>query len=71
MTVFDSLMNEIQEGQLSKSTKRQLTALTRVTDLFVAGAGSHSTRQIEMFDEVFKTFVSVIELKARPSICFR
>ncbi len=68
MTVFDSLINEIQEGQLSKSTKRQLTALTRITDLFVAGAGSYSTRQIEMFDEVFKTFVSVIELKARARL---
>jgi uncharacterized protein (DUF2336 family) len=71
MTVFDSLINEIQEGQLSKSTKRQLRALTRITDLFVAGAGRHSTRQIEMFDEVFKTFVSVIELKTRARLARR
>ena len=71
MTVFDSLINEIQEGQLSKSTKRQLSALTRITDLFVAGAGCYSTRQIEMFDEVFKTFVSVIELKTRARLARR
>jgi len=71
MTVFDSLINEIQEGQLSRSTKRQLRALTRITDLFVAGAGRYSTQQIEMFDEVFKTFVSVIELKTRARLARR
>jgi uncharacterized protein (DUF2336 family) len=68
MTVFDSLISEIQEGQLSKLTKRQLRALARITDLFVAGAGRYSTQQIEMFDEVFKTFVSVIELKTRARL---
>jgi uncharacterized protein (DUF2336 family) len=36
--------------------------------LFVAGAGRYSTQQIEMFDEIFKTFVSVIELKVRARL---
>ena len=71
MTPFDSLIDEAQELHLSKSTRRAITALSRVTDLFVAGAGRYSTQQIEMFDEIFKTFVSVIELKVRARLAFR
>ena len=47
------------------STKRQLRALTRITDLFIAGSGHHSKQQIALFDEVFKTLVGVIELETR------
>jgi uncharacterized protein (DUF2336 family) len=42
-----------------------LRALTRITDLFIAGSGRHTKQQTELFDEVFKTLVSVIELKTR------
>jgi uncharacterized protein (DUF2336 family) len=65
MTMFQTLIDEIQESQISGSTKKQLKALTRISDLFVAGAGRHSTQQIELFDEVFKTLVGVIETKTR------
>jgi len=34
----------------------------------MAGADRYSTQQVEMFDEVFKTFVSVIELKTRARL---
>jgi uncharacterized protein (DUF2336 family) len=71
MTVFDSLIDEVQETQPSRSTRKALRALSRITDLFVAGAGRYSTQQIEMFDEIFKTFVSVIELKARARLAHR
>jgi uncharacterized protein (DUF2336 family) len=36
--------------------------------LFVAGSGRHSKRQIELFDEVFKTLVAVIELETRVKL---
>jgi uncharacterized protein (DUF2336 family) len=68
MTPFDSLIDEAQEAQPSEATNRAVRALSRVTDLFVAGAGRYSTQQIEMFDEIFKTFVSVIELKVRARL---
>jgi len=68
MTPFDSLIDEAQEAQPSEATNRAVRALSRVTDLFVAGAGHYSTQQIEMFDEIFKTFVSVIELKVRARL---
>lgn len=68
MTMFSSLINEIQDSTVSGLTKRQLKALTRITDLFVAGAGRHSKKQIELFDEVFKTLVAVIELETRVKL---
>ncbi len=65
MTMFNSLINEIQDTTVSGLTKRQLRALTRITDLFIAGSGRHTKQQTELFDEVFKTLVAVIELKTR------
>jgi uncharacterized protein (DUF2336 family) len=70
MTTFDSLIDEAQKAQPSGSTSRAVRALFRTTDLFVAGAGRYSTQQIEMFDEIFKAFVSVIELKVRARLAF-
>ena len=68
MATFSSLIDEIQDATLSRSTKRQLRALRRITDLFVAGSGRYSNQQIELFDGVFKTLVSVIELKTRAKL---
>lgn len=68
MATFSSLIDEIQDATLSRSTKRQLRTLTRITDLFVAGSGRYSNQQIELFDGVFKTLVSVIELKTRAKL---
>jgi uncharacterized protein (DUF2336 family) len=65
MTTFSSLVDEIQDAPISGHTQRQLRALTRITNLFVAGAGRHSKQQIALFDEVFKTLVAVIELETR------
>ncbi|HXL12650.1 MAG TPA: DUF2336 domain-containing protein [Bradyrhizobium sp.] len=68
MATFSSLLNEIQDTTVSALTERQLKALTRITDLFMAGSGRHSQKQIELFDEVFKVLVAVIELKTRVKL---
>jgi uncharacterized protein (DUF2336 family) len=68
MTMFSALINEIQDTTVSGSTKKQLSALTRITDLFVAGSARYSKQEIEVFDEVFKTLVAVIELKTRVKL---
>jgi uncharacterized protein (DUF2336 family) len=68
MTTFYSLIGEIQDTPVSGSTMRQLRALTRITDLFVVGSAGYSRQQIELFDEVFKTLVAVIELKTRVKL---
>jgi uncharacterized protein (DUF2336 family) len=68
MTMFSSLIDEIQDTRVSQLTKKQLRALTRITDLFVAGSGRHSKQQIEVFDAVFETLVAVIELETRVKL---
>lgn len=71
MTILYSLMDEVQDATLSGSTKRQLRALTRITDLFLAGSTRYSRQQIELFGEVFKILVGAIELKARIKLASR
>jgi uncharacterized protein (DUF2336 family) len=71
MTMLSSLISELQNTAVSGLTKRQLRALTRITDLFVAGSGRHSNKQIELFDEVFKTLVAAIELETRVKLAHR
>ena len=68
MTMFNSLINEIQDTTVSGLTKRQLRALTRITDLFVAGSIRYTRQQTELFGEVFKILVAVIELKTRVKL---
>jgi uncharacterized protein (DUF2336 family) len=68
MTMFSSLIDEIQDTRVSQLTKKQLRALTRITDLFIAGSGRHSKQQIEVFDAVFETLVAVIELETRVKL---
>jgi uncharacterized protein (DUF2336 family) len=65
MPIFASLIDAIQDTTVSGVTKRQLRALTRLTDLFAAGSARYSKRHIALFDEVFKTLVAVIELETR------
>ena len=71
MTMLSSLISEIQGTAVSGLTKRKLKALTRITDLFVAGSGRHSNKQIELFDEVFKTLIAAIELETRIKLARR
>lgn len=71
LTTFHSLINEIQDTTVPDSTKRQVRALTRIADLFAAGSSRYSEQQIEVFGEVFKTLVAVIELKTRVKLARR
>jgi uncharacterized protein (DUF2336 family) len=71
MTIVYSLLNKVQEATLSGATKRQVRALTRITDLFLAGATSYSKQQMELFEEVFKILVAAIELKTRTTLASR
>jgi len=71
MTMLNSLIHDVQDASASGSTKRQLRALTRITDLFLAGSAQYSKRQVELFDEVFKVLVEAIELKTRIKLAHR
>lgn len=71
MTMLYSLIDEVQDANTSGSTKRQLRALTRITDLFLSGSARYSKRQVELFDEVFKVLVEAIELETRIKLARR
>src|SRR5215475_7596068 len=71
MTILYSLLDEVQDATLSGSTRRQVRALTRITDLFLAGSTRYSKQQIGLFDEVFKILVAAIELKTRARLAAR
>lgn len=68
MTMLYSLINEVQSAATPGATRRQLKALMRITDLFLAGSGRYSKQQTEMFDDIFKTIVGVIELSTRVKL---
>jgi uncharacterized protein (DUF2336 family) len=71
MTMFQSLVSEVQDAATSRSTERHVRALTRMTDLFLAGSARYSERQVELFGEVFKVLVEVIEFKTRVKLSER
>ncbi|WP_024515704.1 DUF2336 domain-containing protein [Bradyrhizobium sp. Tv2a-2] len=71
MTMLNSLIHDVQDASMSGSTRRQLRALTRITDLFLAGSARYSMRQVELFDEVFKVLVEAIELQTRIKLARR
>ncbi len=71
MTTFHSLLSEVQDAAASESTQRQIRALMRMTDLFLAGSASYSKRQVELFDDIFKVLVEVIEFKTRVKLSKR
>ncbi len=71
MTMFYSLVSEIQNPTTSEPTKRQIWSLLRITDLFLAGSARYSSTQISLFVEVLKILVDVIELKTRIKLAQR
>ena len=68
MTMLYSLIDEVQNTTTPGATRRQLKALMRITDLFLAGSGRYSKQQTELFDDIFKTIVGVIELRTRVKL---
>lgn len=71
MTKFHSLVSEVQDAATSKSTERHIRALMRMTDLFLAGSARYSQRQADLFGEVFKVLVDVIEFNTRVKLSER
>jgi hypothetical protein len=69
--MFHSLISEVQNAATSKSTERHIRALTRMTDLFLAGSARYSNRQVELFGEIFKVLVEVIDFKTRVKLSER
>lgn len=49
----------------------RLDALTRMTDLFLAGSGRHSEEQLALFDDILLVLISTIEVNAKAHLSRR
>lgn len=66
-SVIDELIQVVETG----GVKQRLRILQRITDLFVIGARSYSSQQIELFDDLLQELVADIEVKARAKLARR
>jgi uncharacterized protein (DUF2336 family) len=59
LSIFDEVETAIKIG----SAEKCLETIRRVTDLFLASAGSFNAEQVELFDDVLQRLMSTIELR--------
>jgi hypothetical protein len=71
MTTSQSLIDQLERALAAGTNAQRITMLSRVTDLFVEGAGRYSAGQINLFDEVIIKLATAIEAKARAKLSSR
>jgi uncharacterized protein (DUF2336 family) len=71
MTNKPSLIDELEHALASGTDAHRVEMLTRITDLFLAGASRYSDVQINLFDEVITKLTIAIESKARARLAIR
>ena len=71
MTSRSSLILELEQALAAGTQEHRTEMLTRITDLFLAGANRYSDVQINLFDEVMTKLTSAIEAKARARLAAR
>jgi uncharacterized protein (DUF2336 family) len=71
MTVYGSLIKELEDAISCTSADRRAETLSRVTDLFISAAGQYSDDQISLFDDVIGRLAAEIEIRARAKLAAR
>jgi uncharacterized protein (DUF2336 family) len=66
-----SLIDELENALAAGSEAQREAMLTRMTELFVAGADRYSPDQVGLFDEVLGKLAVAIEAKARAKLSSR
>ena len=66
-----SIIDEVEAAIRLGSAEKGLDTARRVTDLFLASAGSLSEEQIELFDHVLERLIRTIELRAVADVAAR
>src|SRR4051794_11800969 len=67
-TAGQSIIDEVEAAIGAGSDAKCLDTAKRVTDLFLASAGSFDDDQIELFDNVLARLVKTIELRALADV---
>jgi uncharacterized protein (DUF2336 family) len=66
-----SIIDEVESAINIGSPEMRLDTVKRVTDLFLASAGSFNSEQIELFDDVLERLVKTIEIRAIADVSAR
>ncbi len=66
-----SIVDEVEAAIRLGSAEKRLETARRVTNLFVASAGSFNDEQIELFDDVLERLINTIELRSIADISAR
>lgn len=66
-----SIVDEIEAAIHAGSAEKRLDTARRVTDLFLASAGSFTGEQVELFDNVLARLIKTIELRSIADISAR
>jgi uncharacterized protein (DUF2336 family) len=71
MTTKSSLIEELERALAAGSDAQRVEMLSRITDLFLAGASRYSETHVNLFDEVISKLTHTIEAKARARLAAR
>ena len=71
MTTQSSLIDELERALAIGNEAQRDEMLSRITDLFLAGASRYSVDQVDLFDEVIAKLATAIEAKARAKLSIR
>ena len=66
-----SIVDEVEAAISLGSAEKRLETVRRVTDLFLASAGSFNNEQIELFDNVLERLIKTIEIRAIADVSAR
>jgi uncharacterized protein (DUF2336 family) len=66
-----SIVDEVETAINAGSAEKRLETIKRVTDLFLASAGSFDGEQIKLFDVVLERLVKTIEIRAIADVSAR
>jgi len=66
-----SVIDEVEAAINTGSAEKRLDTIKRVTDLFLASAGTFNGEQIELFDKVLERLVRTIEIRALADVSAR
>src|SRR5712675_3539102 len=68
MPAGQSIVDEVEAAISAGSATKRLETARRVTELFLASAGSFSSEQVELFDTVLERLIKTIELRSIADI---
>jgi uncharacterized protein (DUF2336 family) len=66
-----SIVDEVETAINAGSAEKRLNTIKRVTDLFLASAGSFDNEQIELFGVVLERLIKTIEIRAIADVSAR